>query len=66
MGNITKLIVAIIVLTIINTALRLAFDFFEIKPALYVDYLGFADLMIVFIAVLPDKQGLIIEKIYGP
>ena len=63
MGNVTRFIVALVVLSIINSAFTLAFKFFGIKEAIYVDFLRFGSLMILFFAILPDQQGLLFNKI---
>ena len=58
-----SLIVAIFGLAILNTALAAVFHFFDIQREYYNEYMNWINVMIIFVVVLPDNRGELLNKL---
>ena len=57
------LIVAIFGLVILNMALTAVFYFFDIKKEYYNEYMNWVNMMIIFVVILPDNRGELLNKL---
>ena len=57
------LIVAIFGLIILNMALTAVFYFFDIKREYYNEYMNWVNMMIIFVVILPDNRGELLNKL---
>ena len=57
------LIVSIFGLLIINMALAAVFNFFDIKKEYYNEYMNWINMMIIFVVILPEERGIMINKL---
>lgn len=58
-----SLIVAIFGLAILNTALAAVFYFFDIQREYYNEYMNWVNMMIIFVVILPDTRGELLNKL---
>ena len=63
MQKLYLLIIAIFGLIILNMALAAVFYFFDIKREYYNEYMNCVNMMIIFVVILPDNRGELLNKL---
>ena len=58
-----NLIIAIFGLAILNAALVAVFHFFDISREYYNEYMNWVNMLIIFVVVLPDNRGELLNKL---